>query len=301
MALRPGATGMFLWAVDEGVTRRNGTAGRLMTTAWVAVGRSERGSAGAPPGAWAPEAPGPPGRVVTPGPGLGDSEPGRDCIPGRAPGRPVWETGPRGGAPPGRRPAGAEPGRAPGGTVPGRMPWAGGLERICAGRNPWGEVRSGGRAAGGGAAEPGGGAMAGVGSETAGTSGEWAAAGTSAAAATGSAAGAAAIAGASSAIRACGSGGGGAASGASTCSGGWTTSWAGSPYSAAGSWAAGVAGSCWCPLVCGTSAPGARRRTTKPLAVAGGGAARGFRFSTIRWTADVAWSSSSELEWLFTS
>jgi hypothetical protein len=47
--------------------------------------------------------------------------------------------------------------------------------------------------------------------------------------------------------------------------------------------------------------PGARRRTTKPFAVAGGGAARGFRFSTIRWTADVAWSSSSELEWLFTS
>jgi hypothetical protein len=47
--------------------------------------------------------------------------------------------------------------------------------------------------------------------------------------------------------------------------------------------------------------PGARRRTTKPFAVAGGGAARGFRFSTILWTADVAWSSSSELEWLFTS
>ena len=51
MALRPGAIGMFLCAVDDGVTRRTGISGRLMTTAWVAVGRSERGSAGGPDGA----------------------------------------------------------------------------------------------------------------------------------------------------------------------------------------------------------------------------------------------------------
>src|SRR4029453_4811007 len=50
MAFRPGATGMFLWAVDDGVTRRNGTFGRLMTTAWGAGGRGGSGAPAQPPG-----------------------------------------------------------------------------------------------------------------------------------------------------------------------------------------------------------------------------------------------------------
>src|SRR5215468_10249949 len=100
MALRPGATGMFLWAVDDGVTRRKGTAGRLMTTACVAVGRIVRGSPGGPDGAWPP---GPePGRP----PGRGPL-PGRVWTPGRGePGRAWTPCGPapRDGMPPGRPP-----------------------------------------------------------------------------------------------------------------------------------------------------------------------------------------------------
>ncbi len=87
MALRPGAMGMFLWAVEEGVTRRTEISGRLMTTAWVAVGRKGRVSPGAAPGAVVPERPG------APAPGRG-APPGRVCTavpgrlgPGRAPGR----------------------------------------------------------------------------------------------------------------------------------------------------------------------------------------------------------------------
>src|SRR5215468_11187344 len=107
MALRPGATGMFLWAVDEGVTRRKGTAGRLMTTAWVAVGRIARGSPGDPEDGCAP-GPVPPWRGPVPPPGRG-TDPPRACTPGRAgvPERPGC---------PERTPA---PGRLAGGTEPG--------------------------------------------------------------------------------------------------------------------------------------------------------------------------------------
>src|SRR4029450_13466847 len=140
MAFRPGATGMFLWAVDDGVTRRNGTVGRLMTTAWVAVGRSVFGSAGEPPGDCAP------GAEREPEPGRGPP-PGRAWTPGRggiAPGRPG--PAPRAAPPePGRSP-GPDPGRTAGGE-PGRRPCAGGLEMICAGRNPGEEARRGGRGA----------------------------------------------------------------------------------------------------------------------------------------------------------
>src|SRR5215470_19674489 len=113
MALRPGATGMFLCAVEDGVTRRNGTAGRLMTTAWVAVGRIVRGSEGAPEGPCEPGPDAPPGR---PPPGRGP--PGRAWTPGRGgspPGRP-WPPGwgPREGTLPERSPPGADPGRTEG-------------------------------------------------------------------------------------------------------------------------------------------------------------------------------------------
>src|SRR5215813_7180080 len=124
MALRPGATGMFLCAVDDGVTRRKGTAGRLITTAWVAVGRIARGSEGAPEGACEPGDP-----PERPAPG-----PGRVCTPGRGgiPPRP-WAPGcePCRGPPPERSPPGPDPGRTDG-PEPGRAPCGGGLEMICA-------------------------------------------------------------------------------------------------------------------------------------------------------------------------
>src|SRR5262249_61349559 len=44
IAFLPGATGIFLYAVVVGVTRRTWTSGRLITTACVAVGRSVLGS-----------------------------------------------------------------------------------------------------------------------------------------------------------------------------------------------------------------------------------------------------------------
>src|SRR5512133_231029 len=48
----PGAAGK-LWREEEGgVTRRTGTVGREMTTAWVEVGRSVRGSIAGRAGAW---------------------------------------------------------------------------------------------------------------------------------------------------------------------------------------------------------------------------------------------------------
>src|SRR5690349_20952837 len=100
MALRPGASGMFLCAVEDGVTRRTCTKGRLSTTAWVAVGRRLRASTtgwwGTPPrdtGATG-------GLLVEPGPAAAAGAPGRPY--GATGGREVRASGEAGACAAGR-------------------------------------------------------------------------------------------------------------------------------------------------------------------------------------------------------
>ncbi len=192
--------GMFLWAVDDGVTRRTCTDGRLMTTACVAVGRRVRGSIG--------------GVGVCAAAALGTV--GRGAL----------------GVTCGR---GAED----------RGPTAGRTTTAAAGAGAEGWDCAGAAAAGAGASRGG--------------------------SATG--AGCAGCGSAASDQATAGSAGGGKAS--ACCSGSAET-------------AAGAAA----PVF---------RRTTKPLAGTAATGALGLRLSRIFCTAAVAWSSSKELEWLFTS
>ena len=209
MAFCPGAMGMFLWAVEEGVTRLTGMSGRLTTTACVAVGRRAASA------------------VTT------CTEPrGRE----RAAGWAAWATlGP-------------------------------GLHGHALARARW--SRCG-----------------------------WPAARAAAAAATGWGRGAGSLTRASPLAAACGGrllrerG-----LGAGLCVPAWPR-----PVPRR----ARRAGSACCSTAGAASRTGAasagRRRTTKPAAFTGAGAALGLRLATILSTAASAWSSSNEDEWLFTS
>ena len=124
MAFLPGASGMLLCAVDEGVTRRTAISGRLMTTRLGGGGAPlalRAGGCGARTGRAAGAGPRRPGRWVTvwvagPAAALGRGRPGASAL-----GRGAGENGPDGGQPPLGVAAGLRRGARAGRRGPARL------------------------------------------------------------------------------------------------------------------------------------------------------------------------------------